>query len=37
MKKQQAEMKAFLLNHKGVKYKSDTLLGVIWQFITKRK
>ena len=30
-------MKAFLLNYKGTKYKSDTLLGVIWQFIAKKK
>jgi hypothetical protein len=37
MKKQQTEMKAFLLNHKGIKYKADTFLGIIWQFITKKK
>jgi len=37
MKKQQTKMKAFLLNYKGTKYKSDTLLGVIWQFIAKKK
>lgn len=30
-------MKAFLLNYKGTKYKSDTLFGIIWQFITKKK
>lgn len=37
MKKQQTEMKAFLLNHKGTKYKADTFFGIIWQFITKKK
>jgi len=35
--KRQTEMKAFLLNHKGTKYKADTFLGIIWQFITKKK
>lgn len=35
--KKQAEMKAFLLNYKGAKYKANTLVGVIWKFITKKK
>lgn len=30
-------MKAFLLNHNGVKYKADTFIGIIWKFITKKK
>lgn len=30
-------MKAFLLNYKGTKYKADTLIGIVWKFITKRK
>ena len=25
----------FLLNYKGKKYKSNTLIGVIWKFLTK--
>lgn len=37
MKKQQTKMKSFLLNYKGAKYKSNTLIGVIWKFITKSK
>lgn len=32
MKKQQT-LKAFLLNHKGTKYRSDTFLGIVGQFI----
>lgn len=35
--KKQTEMKAFLLNYKGAKYKANTLVGVIWKFITKKK
>lgn len=35
--KKQTEMKAFLLNYKGTKYKADTLIGIVWKFITKRK
>lgn len=32
-----AIMKNFLLNHKGNKYKSNTLIGILWNFITKKK
>ena len=35
--KKQTDMKAFLLNHNGVKYKADTFIGIIWKFITKKK
>jgi len=34
MKKQ--ERMNFLLNYKGKKYKSNTLIGIIWKFITEK-
>ena len=28
------EKKNFLLNHNGKKYRANTLLGIIWKYIT---
>jgi|TARA_R110000823_G_scaffold283221_1_gene401426 uncharacterized membrane protein len=33
MKTQKQEMKKFLLNYKGNKYKANTLIGIIVKFI----
>jgi len=30
--KRKREMKKFLLNYKGNKYKADTLLGLLWDY-----
>ena len=30
-------MKSFLLNHKGNKYKADTLLGLLWNYARSKK
>lgn len=30
------ERKNYLLNHKGKKYKANTLIGVIWNFLLKK-
>jgi hypothetical protein len=35
--KKQLDKTNYLLNHKGMKYKANTLLGVIWRFITKKQ
>lgn len=32
----QQERKNYLLNHKGKKYKANTLIGVIWNFLFKK-
>ena len=34
--KKELEKKNFLLNHKGKKYKANTLLGIIWNFLFKK-
>lgn len=34
--KKQTQKKNYLLNHKGKKYKSNTLIGVIWNFLLKK-
>ena len=33
--KQVNEKKSFLLNHKGRKYRANTLVGLVWKFLTK--
>lgn len=30
-------MKNFLLNYKGKKYKANTLIGVMWKFLTGKR
>ena len=30
-------MKSFLLNHKGNKYKANTLLGLLWNYTRSKK
>jgi hypothetical protein len=30
-------MKSFLLNHKGNKYKANTLLGLLWNYARSKK
>ena len=32
--KRKTEMKKFLLNYKGNKYKANTLIGIVWNFAT---
>lgn len=36
IKKEQTIKKNYLLNHKGNKYKSNTLIGLIWNFLLKK-
>ena len=31
------EMKKFLLNYQGNKYRANTLLGILWNFATGKK
>jgi hypothetical protein len=37
IKNAKAPMKKFLLNHKGNKYKADTLIGIVINFILDKK
>ena len=37
MKAKKQEMKNFLLNHKGNKYKANTLLGLLWNYARGKK
>lgn len=30
------ERKDYLLNHKGNKYKADSLIGLIWKFLRNK-
>ena len=32
-----SDKKNFLLNYKGKKFKANTLLGVVWKFLTNKK
>ena len=32
--KRKTEMKNFLLNHKGNKYKANNILSLLWNFVT---
>jgi hypothetical protein len=34
--KEKTERKNFLLNYKGKKYKANTLIGVVWNFLFKK-
>jgi len=32
--KRKTEMKNFLLNHKGNKYKANNIISLLWNFVT---
>jgi len=32
--KRKTEMKNFLLNHKGNKYKANNIISLLWSFVT---
>ncbi len=34
--KRKTEMKKFLLNYKGNKYKANNLISLLWNFATKK-
>lgn len=36
MRTKKQEMKNFLLNHKGNKYKANNILSLLWKFATRK-